>query len=1534
MACYEYKGKKYTESELRQHLKDEGSKIRRILEVQSDLFQKGRDKEDLISKHSGKSLEEFTSKMEKLNRQLDNKEIELDEYKKFREIYENNYNLGERFKNLPDNQFLQLLNKDSNWVTFFIKSIIQDSAKKRYEKILFPTGNTASKVEGHTTLEGFKEQQERQIKELEDKLSNINNLYDDKYLITLSKISLSPTAEFRKENGKWLHSKEQYIDDEGNTDFFDTEVTEQFVKDIIRQEKEYEIEGINNGIAAHKNELKRIEEEGFASLRPIFKFYEETVYNTLKKLYPVKQITDEYGNTWNEITITPDMQNTILLQKESDNRKPIKELNDKLTQYLNKIGWSVTSLEVYKEWYKQKYGVEDNSPELIKGLADLTNKIVAVAEGRESINTLPEEASHAILAGMMNTDLYKKLAELVVGEKIYEDTYKKYINTYRGDVNKVKFEALGKALADVLIKQYPNTTIENKSIITGLKRLIEKFLNLFRKDKNFTEEITELANEILRGNTSMVDTTLKNDGNFFELDVEKYKASNELDNLKSKLEEVIKKRITRLKIYENKGVGDYSKEEKERVDKLLKLYTNDKITLGVVEFINDIDKDAEATWKRLNKVIKDDNTIGTAKVLRELKAYVIPFNNTLKQIKADLNGLDREKYKELTDEITKISSKLDDLEILYENKVQLLVANFLFPFAKNNKDIKSPEDLVNKLKEEKDISITSRFLDSMAETTDDILGLFDKSVKIAKEKARISAFNKIRELLTLDKELTDKGIKTDFIFEKDKNGKITGNYVTEFNREDYRQARIEASKNIKARIKSQFNIELSDNEEERLEQFAKTKGLKKLYNTLWRNWILENTQPNPKATQLIEQKKQYFQDVYGEEKFKGNLRWELAFNNWLTENVVSNVDPYTGDVNTYYKGELSLPANKYKNKQYEAIMQDKLKTKYYNKIMSLKADLDRFLPESTVNAYLAPQIRKDSLERLKSDPRAFLKEAKEDLKLRETDTEFGDLRKLTDVDNKPVNFLPVHYTNRLSNMDDLSLDATATMAAYIEMAEDHKEMNKIIHVLELGEEVLSKRKVVVGESALNNIFNKLSLNKSQAYEQTTGGKSYERFKDYMDMVVYGKMKANENWLNIAGLNTVKLIDNLNKYTSISGLAANIYSGVNSTLLGNALARQEAIAGEFIDKGGLTFADKTYWGELPQFLNSVGNPYSDSKLMLVGQLMDIFQDFKEKTRNLNTDRNRFEKLISTNSLYFTNSAGEHQIQWRTALAIMHNTKVKTRSGEEINLWQALEIKDNKAQLRDDLVDFDEDDLLNVGLRIKALNQKLHGIYNDVDRSAIQKWTLGRMALVFRKWIKSGINRRFDPKRYDYSLDKHVEGMYTTTYHFLNAVRKDFQSYQLMWDKLEDYQKANVKRSAVEFAYMVAAAILLNILTNLADDDDDNWALNFSAYQANRFYTDMSFFANPNSAFQIIKSPMAGIKPIQQLLNFVDVRNTVNLNPWGDEEMLTLKRYKSGPHKGEAKGYVAAKRLVPVIGNIERLLTPEEQLKFFTQPSSSY
>jgi hypothetical protein len=240
-----------------------GSKTRRILEVQSDLFQKGRDRRDLIKIETPEVIDRIG----------------------FQEDI-----------NKSENKFLQLLNKDNNWVTFFVKSIIQDSAKKGYEKVLFPTGNTASKVEGHSTLEEFKEQKKNRIKELEkQKETKSGNMFG------------------QDEEG-------DYPDD-----------------NIIIGRIDHEIDQL-------KKEIKRVEIEGFGALKPIYNFYENTVTNILNKTYGknnVKVITDEYGNTWNELILENQRDKSSIFLKEQ--KKNIEKQLDSIFQEENIVPENNTS---------------------------------------------------------------------------------------------------------------------------------------------------------------------------------------------------------------------------------------------------------------------------------------------------------------------------------------------------------------------------------------------------------------------------------------------------------------------------------------------------------------------------------------------------------------------------------------------------------------------------------------------------------------------------------------------------------------------------------------------------------------------------------------------------------------------------------------------------------------------------------------------------------------------------------------------------------------------------------------------------------------------------------------------------------------------------------------------------------------------------------------------------------------------------------------------------------------------------------------
>lgn len=292
---------------------NENTKTRRILEVQSDLFQKGRDKEDLTGIIEYQPIKDNTL-IEKI------KSLESpfgDIYIKYNGI---NYSFENGTWNEPitinteviKNQFLQLLNKNSNWVTFFIKGIVQDSEKRGYEKVLFPSGDTASKVEGHSTVEDFKKVKEDRIKELERNVKNGKELiadYDNyKLSNTLTKVDTKNEfllIEYVKQDGKWYQSVEKDIN-------LNREYSEEDILAIVKskvfdetsiEDTRYEIGNFIIEINQLEQELESVERDGLAALKPIWNFYENVVSKITKKLYNSETVTDEYGNTWQEITL-------------------------------------------------------------------------------------------------------------------------------------------------------------------------------------------------------------------------------------------------------------------------------------------------------------------------------------------------------------------------------------------------------------------------------------------------------------------------------------------------------------------------------------------------------------------------------------------------------------------------------------------------------------------------------------------------------------------------------------------------------------------------------------------------------------------------------------------------------------------------------------------------------------------------------------------------------------------------------------------------------------------------------------------------------------------------------------------------------------------------------------------------------------------------------------------------------------------------------------------------------------------------------
>ena len=438
------------------------TKTRRILEVQSDLFQKGRKKNDLTTMpaervagykvgdqvevippynydpETGENVEirvkgivlEVTEEVEpeflRDENQWEPGEPGLVTIKmsdgKIRSFATDDdsvsikpISIKEEKKESKENNFLQLLNKKGNWVNFFIQSIVQDSAKKGYEKVLFPTGETAAKVEGHQALAV-------DIKVSQESIDSANK--------KLEKIVIE----------EW--------DTPGSASY------------KIKENKKREL---NEIIDAQQRRIDNIKEQGIEKLKPIEAFYSNRVTNILNKLYNVNKITDEYNNTWSEVTILPEiLQQSILLQRKTTvAKKASPEVLSKVKKVIKKMGVDVQSLS---EYAKQNPAVDVSSA---NALADLTAGIIAVSEGNEDV-ALTEEMVHIATAIIEQRDpkLVTEMISKIGRFQIYKDTLAEYKDSKayqlpngKPNIRKIKKEAVDKMIAAVITND-PNINLE------------------------------------------------------------------------------------------------------------------------------------------------------------------------------------------------------------------------------------------------------------------------------------------------------------------------------------------------------------------------------------------------------------------------------------------------------------------------------------------------------------------------------------------------------------------------------------------------------------------------------------------------------------------------------------------------------------------------------------------------------------------------------------------------------------------------------------------------------------------------------------------------------------------------------------------------------------------------------------------------------------------------------------------------------------------------------------------------------------------
>lgn len=1126
-------------------------------------------------------------------------------------------------------------------------------------------------------------------------------------------------------------------------------------------------------------------------------------------------------------------------------------------------------------------------------------EMIRLANGIEGEKALPEEFAHFAIEAMGESPLINRLinnlsSSGLIGE-ILGDEYETYNTLYKGDTAKLAKEAAGKLLAKHLLKSEPIGQKPYKNLLERVISAIKSFFKtmnasqiqraIFEADKDFGR----LARDIINGRLDE-EINIKNikSSDLF------YQTNERIQRDRKVLQNIISNELKRLKIYEKRNPNSqFSTNQRLLIDRLeMELYDNNEIE-GIYSFLDNALEELQKVSYRL-ELLRDTpatNVNERASVLRDVRNYMYSYKNIIEDIRKAL--VDEERYDDnrygqrVRVLLNDTSNLLGDLYVKYNSVSMPLFVDFIKPFVGENimipfgkfkgKVIKA-EDLVKMA--DKDISFFDRWLDSMADSSDYMLKVMDQAVKKSKEQARSRTIDVMKQLQAATIKLEKAGIKnTDWMFERDSKGNLSGNYISEINQALFKE-----------KVREMF------------------KSLNEKYG---KNPVGENAEKYKKERQA-----------------------------WFDANMEI--------VNGKKVPKMSI----YGNKQYQRL--NAAQKEYYDTVMNIKSQLDSYLPEKYTTLTNAVKIRKDLLERVKSSDgvrsgtKQIWKSIKDEFIRRTDDVDFGDRATVKDFEGNEVQTLPIYFTKLKEgeSANDLSTDIVSTLTAYAAMANDFDEMNKVIDVLELGRDLLRERQVIQtqGGKPLVEKFKVVGRKvESKLTKEGEATRFVQRLNDFFEMQVYGRYMADEGTFGKTNIDKGKVANFVNRVTSMNNLALNVLSGISNIATGKVMMRIESFAGEFFNEKNTITADRIYGQALPAYLAEIGNRVKTSKLALWDELFNVMQEYEQDVREVNFDRKTwFSRMFGTSTLFFMNNAGEHWMQNRTSLALADAYKMKAPNGKIVSLWDAMEVvpidKNNKKagaklQLKQgytkaDGSAFTQDDIIKFSRRSAAINQRMHGIYNKADRSAVQRLAIGRMGMMFRKWIKPSLNRRFKSATYNYDLDAWTEGYYRTSGRFLLQLARDLRETQFnlaaRWNELTPTEKANIRRALTETGHFLAVMVIIGLI-EWSDDKDRPWLVRMAEYQARRLYTELGAMipGKPmiSEGLKIIKSPAAGVNTIENILDLIKL-----LNPWNYMDEIQSGRYEG--HSTAYKSFFESP-IIPMNRTIYRGLHPETGIPFFKQ-----
>lgn len=934
---------------------------------------------------------------------------------------------------------------------------------------------------------------------------------------------------------------------------------------------------------------------------------------------------------------------------------------------------------------------------------------------------------------------------------------------------------------------------------------------IFIEDNNIKKFVDEFDDRDIQAN-EIEELNLSTNESINDL-VEKPQKADKFTEVITRLRE--RKRILQLKRTEDPKRSSEIKAKIDNIDREIEFLRNKKSGSAIKEVarahISEIQTHINLIERNLGDNLNSEQLLAFMDNLMENSYFIKGW------LDAD-NLIPFEEGTELEDEVFAIKNEFDKL---YKRYLKAQKELFIKYINLESYESEFTEDRLFSYISDTN-RLTKNFLSSAASDSELVKVITDvlKNAEFLANQKMVERKNHIDSIIDLNKRITNlKGEEAwDWVIQKYKNGKKTGNLISPYKQEffDERRERLDRAKETEEW--GDYIAWLKENTDTITKEEAES-GKSNIFNQ----------EELDKQKELLEQyeldKKAYQQALEDRGLDERNIDIEMA----IWEDIWS---PYTywkfiSEDIRYKRGRqgyryivYSKPREKWHDATFKRYIMDintgeisnKDRHYIYNETMKIFEDNNKKLPINyrQQRNYL-PEQKKDLsfIETLKTAPdfikKAFTEEAENDVETR------------IEIEGRIIKTVPVYMMDNKFDLQDKSYNVGDVLMSHSEMALSYEYKSKIQVVAEAGKDFLDEMQ----EAALNQnqntykrgIFGQVVLKDKKLYntkehlEYAINAYLYNEYKERGEFNTGKRILTSEDkkTLEELGISKKEIGDKIKeikaewtdgKITDREYYAAlNRLNNIGRLVTGGAIG-DTAIKWTYLK--ALAFpniispAVNMFFGTVSNHIYAASGVdfntkelFKASSIMLAATSPKLGKKLHNETLNkvfafmetldllgesiIETQYGGFKSL--SDKAVFLQMHAEKVNQGSVMIAMLNHQKIKDKNGNEVSLWNAYKV-DSKGNLvwdtelmgeqgevsKHDIINKEGNavNLYRFGLKMGSVVARIHGDYKSP--MAMKANVINRVVMLFRTWLPASIEERFGKERYDQELGRVRRGRY--------------------------------------------------------------------------------------------------------------------------------------------------------------------------------